>query len=386
MHISTLQFVAALLLTLMLLWHISTVTLVEKYYMPQWWHDDFMAELQEGWRTAVWVVVLSMVPIDCAHALLCLDWWCLLRYGRDDGYETAADTVGWKRSADEERDATYMSKPKLERSRNRSDRATDASTPSRLSLNSSPSSTVRTSTPSAPYTYHPLLLRRFSPRTQSTLLSIFDLAMLAILSGHIISYFVSLPQYFSHCNTASVIAAPDFLFGDTGKLLNVRQGCIKLNVDIHVAGGFSTFLAIVLGALHGASLMVRGWEYVRLGRKRRGRVGEECATANPNVDEHGGVSRESGLEDPNLGSISALPGKSGGMTAGPPGSSASTTAVHTSRSSGNEERGTGVRFVDWSAERAEHRERRRGRGTEMSELDGEGSKWSEALLECLTDA
>lgn len=56
-HIHTLQFIAALLLTLMLLWHISTITLVENYQMPEWWVRDFLAEHANGWRVGVWGVV-----------------------------------------------------------------------------------------------------------------------------------------------------------------------------------------------------------------------------------------------------------------------------------------------------------------------------------------
>jgi hypothetical protein len=168
-YISTLQFIAALLLLLMLLWHISTVSLVKKYYMPEWCVADFMAELQKEWRTAVWVVVLTLVPIDCAHALLCLDWWCLLRYGRDDSFvpmgcgaaENSSERPGNLPSEeegglDEEKEAVHIRKHELDRSRITHDRTTDISTPSHLSTDSPPSSSgVGTPGPSPPYTYHP---------------------------------------------------------------------------------------------------------------------------------------------------------------------------------------------------------------------------------------
>ncbi|KAF3051221.1 pre-mRNA-splicing factor 8 [Didymella keratinophila] len=394
---STLQFITALLLTLMLLWHISTVTLIEKYYMPSWWEEAFVAELKKGWRTAVWVVVLSMVPTDCAHALLCLDWWCLLLYGRDDGYvstdcSTAENSngrlddlsCGRERCADAEKEAAYTGRHELERSRSSQDRAIDASTPSRLSSNASPSSTtVRSSRPSALYTYHPFLHRRLSPLTQNALLTILDLAMLTILTDHIASYFLSLPRYFSHCNTLRVIAEPDFLFGDTGKFLNVRQGCIKLNVDIHVAGGFSTFLAIVLGMLHVSALVVRGWEYGQLGKEGVTGTAFDPAAKAQKERKYETASTDSSIKDPAVASSSALSERLGDRNAGQPGSSASTTSLRTSPSIGNEERGTGIGFRDWSAECAEHGVRRRARGTEDSHMETEDSKWSRVFLECL---
>ena len=64
-HICTLQLIAALLLTLMLLWHISTITLVENYKMPAWWVKCFLAKHANGWRVGVWTVVGVFVsPIE----------------------------------------------------------------------------------------------------------------------------------------------------------------------------------------------------------------------------------------------------------------------------------------------------------------------------------
>lgn len=62
-HVATLTLIAALLLALMLLWHISTITLVENYYMPQWWVKAFLAEHANGWRVAVWVLVGVLVSL-----------------------------------------------------------------------------------------------------------------------------------------------------------------------------------------------------------------------------------------------------------------------------------------------------------------------------------
>lgn len=54
-HIATLELIAALLLLLVLLWHISTVSLVENHMMPDWWVKTFVHEHVDGWRIGVWV-------------------------------------------------------------------------------------------------------------------------------------------------------------------------------------------------------------------------------------------------------------------------------------------------------------------------------------------
>ncbi|KAJ4368557.1 pre-mRNA-splicing factor 8 [Didymella sp. IMI 355093] len=267
-YISTFQFLAALLLTLMLLWHISTVTLVEDYGMPDWWREDFLAELSKGWCTGVWAMVLFVVPVDCAYALLRLDWWCLLHYGREDEHKIAENRFGGEIGGDEEKETRHISvhKDVYDCSSDKTDRIIDTSTTLRLPLETLPSSatTMNSILLGQPHAYHYSLYLHLSTRTQTTLLDILDLIMLAILAGHIVSYILSLPQYLEHCDRLRVTSAPDIEFGPKKVHLNVRQGCIKLNVDIHIAGGFSTFMAIVLGLLHIAAMLVRIWEQIQL--------------------------------------------------------------------------------------------------------------------------
>lgn len=365
--------------------------------MPEWCVADFMAELQKEWRTAVWVVVLTLVPIDCAHALLCLDWWCLLRYGRDDSFvpmgcgaaENSSERPGNLPSEeegglDEEKEAVHIRKHELDRSRITHDRTTDISTPSHLSTDSPPSSSsVGTPGPSPPYTYHLFLHRRLSTRAQTTLLSIFDSTILTVLAGHITSYILSLLCYFSHCDTDRVKAESDFPFGNTTKLLNARQGCIKLNVDIHISGGFSTFLAIILVMLHVSALVVRGWECGELGKEGVIGTAFDLAVKEEKERKCDTVLMDSYNKDPAVGSSSALSEKLDNTKGSQPGSGMSTTSLRTSRSVGSEERGTGIRFKDRSAGRPEHGVRRRARGVEDSNIGMEDSKWSALFLECL---
>ncbi|KAF1931091.1 uncharacterized protein M421DRAFT_339437 [Didymella exigua CBS 183.55] len=324
-HIATLTFIAALLLTLMLLWHVGTVALVQDYEMPGWWARGFVREMKRGWRTAVWVGVLGMVPLDCVVAVVVLDgWWCVR-----EGIET----------------------------------------------DPSPATTV----PSTPSTYRSLLHHRLSPRTIHILLGVLDILMLAVLTSHIASYILSLPQYLSHCRGFAVDTAPPLEFGAAKVPLSVRDNCVKLNVDIHVAGGFSTFMAIALGLLHGAALLVRGWERVQLGEQ--GVLGKACVHHGPSVISISQCSRDTasarpGLEDPETKANSAR------STFSQPRDEASNThsaaaslaspREHTSV--GAEERGSGVGSTV----------RRRERCTEVSETAKEG-KWDEVLLGCLID-
>jgi hypothetical protein len=60
-YISSLQFISALLLTLMLLWHISTVSLVENYQMPPLWVQKFLAEHANEWKVFVWSATSALV-------------------------------------------------------------------------------------------------------------------------------------------------------------------------------------------------------------------------------------------------------------------------------------------------------------------------------------
>lgn len=71
-HIYTVQLIISLLLTLMLLWHISTITLVENYQMPDWWVREFLAEHAKGWRVGVWGVVVVFVSGCCRGDLMTL--------------------------------------------------------------------------------------------------------------------------------------------------------------------------------------------------------------------------------------------------------------------------------------------------------------------------
>jgi hypothetical protein len=45
----------------MLLWHISTVSLVENYQMPPLWVQKFLAEHANEWKVFVWSATSALV-------------------------------------------------------------------------------------------------------------------------------------------------------------------------------------------------------------------------------------------------------------------------------------------------------------------------------------
>ncbi|UPX11888.1 pre-mRNA-splicing factor 8 [Ascochyta rabiei] len=368
-HLATLQLIAALLLTLMLLWHISTTTLVENYRMPQWWVDLFLAEHASAWRVGVWVGVGVLVPVDCVLGLLGVDWGCAVLRGKE-GEGSADVDVDRDEDVDERR-----------RERERNDYRTHAASISQeyphtsfltgFEINSTPAC--------QPYTLHPFLHPRLPPTAQLALLTLFDLLMLSILTAHIATYIVSLPTALAFCYMPAVLAHPDYEFGDTNVLLSMRDRCIGLNVDIHVAGGFAVFMAIVLGLLHLAALAARIWAVLALGRdgvlgKRDAGGMRDVGMGSVKVDSSRDVSP--GRASSALGSMTSrhsVPRVDGAM------SSVDSCIVS---SVGAEERCTGIGIVDRSAERAVRRGANTTRG---SEAWTGSAMWNEVLLECLID-
>jgi hypothetical protein len=62
-YIHTLLLIASSLLALMLLWHLSTITLIADYDMPTWWERAFRDEVARGWKVGVWVCVGVLVSV-----------------------------------------------------------------------------------------------------------------------------------------------------------------------------------------------------------------------------------------------------------------------------------------------------------------------------------
>lgn len=167
----------------------------------------------------------------------------------------------------------------------------------------------------------------------------------------------------------------------------MRDRCIGINADIQVAGGFAVFVALVLGALHVGVIVVRAWEVWRCGWE--GVVGwmrEDCdggwvVRGGEGRGEKGVAGQVDGSFGHDIDTFSRLSPSSVRHVVHAAPSDESNVAPSISA----EERSTSVRFVDWSAERAEQRARRRTSRTAESEEPEGTVKWSEVLLECLTD-
>lgn len=208
-HISAATLIAAPLLMLMLLWHISTITLVENYMMPEWWVKAFLAEHANGWRVGVWVLVGVLVPFDCVHALLCLDWWSAMLYER--GGKGDAGVVG-----EEKRDGKKMGDGSAhdgldDMGQEHLDHGHCQSIHSRArsSVSASAASGTVSSSNARPHSYHPFLHKNRSTVTRSVLLTIYDVCTLSALAAHIATYFVSLPTALAFCSIPAVLSYPD---------------------------------------------------------------------------------------------------------------------------------------------------------------------------------
>ena len=247
-----------------------------------------------------------------------------------------------------------------------------------------------TLTPSgSPHTYHPFLRPRFSAKTQNLLLSFLDIFTIFTLAAHTVTYFVSLPTAIAFCNIPSVVSYPEQELGTTNVLPSMRDRCIGLNVDIHVAGGFAVFMAIILGVLHLITLAMRFWECIRPGRscfaeKRAADGGQDAGLGG--LSDRAKASSFTVLSSERMDSTRRC--TSNGTARRRSEKTISTIESRLATSVSAEERSAGLRFVDWSAERAEHARqtaRMRAGKREWSETSENVTTWSEVLLECLVD-
>jgi hypothetical protein len=209
-----------------------------------------------------------------------------------------------------------------------------------------------------PHTYHPLYSTRLSPSEGFYLQTAYDAIMISLLVIHVVNFFTSFPSNLRTCKHSSREPLPDA--DPLHAKLTIAQRCKRINIDIHVSGGFDIAFSLVLLGLHVWHFAYRIFE----GR-------EMCA------------SSARGCEDEEEG-------RSGMHTIGrslPNSQFMSHTRTQGSRmfnSSADEEgrmgMDLGARRSDRSKEKrkSETASRTSGCGSES-----ESSKWSEALLECL---
>lgn len=297
------------------------------------------------------------------HAILVLDWWWKANNG--EVIEEETDDVldrdwGSCINDNDNHPHEHIQNPFLRRPRS-SPTATHA--PAKLR------SDIKPPLHAQPHTYHPLLNPYFSPLTQTTLLTILDILLITILAGHTVTYFLGLPTALAFCDLPEITTPLKQTASEPRLLRSRRERCIGLNVDIHVAGGFAVFMAVVLGLLHLAALGMRLWACGVWGRAG---VVDACAS-NRGKEEDGARSGDREVAtsvQASLRSHSMAHRRSGLQSSG---------QLHDASSLGHEEHSTGVRFVDWSAERAGQR----GEETSRADMSKSRPAWSEALLECL---
>ena len=325
------------------------------------------------------------------NALLCLDWWCATKHSRGSVAAYSAEERGQpKETMDQEKETNVnMHEETTGETQGQRSRGSHASTNSHFSSQTLTSSDSGTSlTPSgSPHTYHPFLQPRFSTKTQNLLLGILDIFTISTLAAHIATFFVSLPTAIAFCNIPSVVSYPELEFGTTNMLPSMRDRCIGLNVDIHVAGGFAVFMAIILGILHVIALAMRFQEYIRPGRDISGekRAADEAQEADLGCLGDGAKASfstvfSSGRRDSTHRCTSSGTVRTHGKR------TISTTQSRISSSVSAEERSAGLRFVGWSGERADHAghaARMRAGRTGGSETSENVTIWCEVLLECL---
>ncbi|KAH6639682.1 hypothetical protein C7974DRAFT_470152 [Boeremia exigua] len=347
-YVSTFQFIAALLLLLMLLWHISTITIIKNYEMPYWWVKSFLV-LHECERTD------QVMGTEEKDSLM----------GSNDDMPESVDS----QHRDHESCHTQLS--------------------SAVQATFYKANAEAVSVPCAlPYTYHPFLRPRFLPSTQNVLLSIFDFLMVVVLASHTVTYFVGLPTAIALCDPSEIRDLAEQKLGEDqipsmeDRIL-LGERCVGLNVDIHVAGGFAVFMALVLGLLHLAALAVRLWEWIQLGRQdvvKTTDMGEGQKTGGSDQDERRNALSLKTSTSHQASSTGYRESTLHTGTTSPAGTHRNDISI------GPEERSIGVVSVNWGVDGTEEMVRRRTARTERSEDSTVGSRWDEVFLECLVDA
>ncbi|KAF2872868.1 hypothetical protein BDV95DRAFT_666975 [Massariosphaeria phaeospora] len=281
----TLTLIASVLALPFLCWHISSAHLIDNYGMPVEWEEKFLRAQFQRWRVAIWVGMFGVIPLNCVHSLLAIDYYhaCLHARGRPVGkYEGGADIemtiVGPPGS---EKDLSTSTEQTI------SPRRTMSTQRSRQPSTSSTADNTRTLT--IPSTPHPIFHARLSPPVHLVVLTVFDILTLTILLFHITTFFTSIPSNRLHCRyiPSSPLVPTDRLKSG----LSVRERCIRVNIDVHIAGGTGVAVCAVLAAFTLWALLFRLWEGLAVKRDGGG-----CGTP-ASVERVGGEGLGLGMVD-----------------------------------------------------------------------------------------
>ncbi|KAJ8109388.1 hypothetical protein OPT61_g7494 [Boeremia exigua] len=339
--------------------------------MPRWWVRDFLAEHASGWRVSAWAIVGTFVS-------------GLLRHSYQNAEQVSNEAGGdgqMKHSISQERETSdgRLEETDNEHSKNHPHHTHTLST----SCNATYASVktigeAHSASQALPQAHHPFLHPRFSATKQNVFLSILDVVMIAGLTGHIVTYFVSLPTAIASCMLPAALLSPNEEFGEDKKQRSVQDRCFGLNMDIHIAGGFAVFVALVLGILHLAALVVRLWEWCRFGGQG---VAQKDFADDGHMVRAEQASPVLSSPDRSFSSRSQTYSNSVLHTA-----SVRSAVEPRNTSIGAEEASTGVGLADRNGGGMEQTARPHSARTDKSEDPGVDVKWDEVLLECLIDA
>ncbi|KAF2677313.1 hypothetical protein K458DRAFT_396013 [Lentithecium fluviatile CBS 122367] len=363
-HILTysLTIIASFLVLLMVVWHISTTHLIDDYGMPEDWEQEFFKKQFAGGKATLWGMLFAVVLIDCMLALLALDYYHGCRYDRGKGENVpmpgAVKAEISKRNAKALESASPTS---YNSNRRRRCSSINAPTSERTMTPTRPQPRPEILPATPPHTYHPLHSRRLRPSERFLVQTAYDALIMGLLATHIANFFASFPSNMRACHyrRKSLLAVTDPLHTK----LTIEQRCYRINIDIHVAGGFDVALCAVLLALH-------MWHF-------GDRIYGVCKST---VDGALGSCVSSDDEDvvPAMRTIGrSLPNAQLMGFTGPQNARAFSTSVDEESKMAID---MGIKPRDWNIEKSGDREATSRVASGDSSAEG---GWSEALLECL---
>ncbi|KAF2795218.1 hypothetical protein K505DRAFT_15616 [Melanomma pulvis-pyrius CBS 109.77] len=284
----TLILITSLLVLLMMLWHISTAHLIDDYDMPQEWYEDFLAAQFPGWRIGIWALLFFMIPLNCVHALLCLDFYAGHLFPRGQGDVIPSDLPTSCSSRSNESSTATLATGRPDRNPYSSAQHRNSSLPQYP--NATTSAPAHKTPTEFPQTYHPLLSPDL-PRPLHILPSLYDVTLILLLVFHVAAFLLQLPSNLASCDWTPPGPIPYSFYSNPPRWnarlggqkqdggvesgsrdVSVRDRCVRINIDNWISGGFDVAGCFILVALHGCVLVCRVWECVR---RRRGVKGLE---------------------------------------------------------------------------------------------------------------
>jgi len=215
--------------------------------------------------------------MDVLHAFLCLAWYQELLYPKAKKGVDASNAEETRQDATRKQSANGQNK---QQQPTENDRKGTSALARRLkhSTFTSACRSARTlvprnkdkSTPQqprTPLTYHPLLHPVLPSAARHVFLSCYDTLLILVFALHIYTYIITIQPSMAECDRPSYKDYPTDKLTPTRNVpratvifqssLSMRDRCLRLNWNIHIAGGFASALAALLAATHIVTLMCR---------------------------------------------------------------------------------------------------------------------------------